>query len=318
MDNNLQTKQYIYAFSYDNTESELSKLESKYLFNQEDKDKLLITSIMVEPACSAFVKSRIEIAASSADDAELIDRIKRAKIRTNSFKVEYLVFEGDTTDYAGRLEKLNQTGLCVEGTPEYYTPETTYAICNINGVWYFGVLVKNNLAWQKHKDKPCSCSNSIGMRVAKALVNIASKADYSTALLDACCGVGTIMLEACYAGIPIDGCDINWRMCVDARKNLAHYNYSAKVVRSDIKDITTHYDAAIVDLPYNLFSKVTDAGVVNIIDSVAQITNRMVIISIKDISDIISTCGLRISDYCEVGKGGKATFARRIWVCEKC
>ncbi len=308
---------YIYFFSYDKTESELCKLESKYFFKEEDKNKQLVTTIKAEPSHSAFIKKRIDVILSSDDYSLLIDQIKKESICIDGFKVEYLVFEEDKTPYKERLEKLKDIGYSIEGVPDYYNPTITYALCNLHGTWCFGILVKNSFDWYKHKQKPYSFSNSINIKIAKALVNIASKTDKEKDLLDACCGVGTIMLEACFAGHKIEGCDINWKVCRQARANLAHFNYVTNVYRSDINDISTRYDAAIIDLPYNLFSYADEETIVHIIKSSVKLTDRLVIVSISDIAKLISNVGFRVVDYCTVGKSGKVNFARNIWVCEK-
>lgn len=313
----MQKNNYIYSFSYDNTEGELCKLESRYIFNKEEKNKLLFSHIKAEPSSSAFIKKRLDISLFSKDYSTLINEIKKESICVEGFKVEYLVLDGDTTKYAERLDKLRDIGYSIEGNPEYYNPTITYALCHYDDIWYFGVLVKNNFAWHKHNQKPNSYSNSININIAKALVNIASKANKEKKLLDACCGVGTIMLEACFAGNNIEGCDINWKVCRQARENLSHFSYTTNVYRSDIKDINNRYDAAIIDLPYNLFSCADDNTILHIIESSVEITDRLVIVSISDISDLINQAGLRISDYCSVSKKGKANFARKIWICEK-
>ena len=312
----MQINKYIYSFRYDNTESELCKLESKYIFNKEDENKLLFSDIKAEPSSSAFIKSRLDIISFSKDYSWLINEIKAASICIEGFKVEYLVFDGDTTEYAERLEKLKDIGYSIEGNPDYYSPKITYALCCFEDVWCFGILIKNKFDWHKHKQKPFSYSNSISINIAKALVNIASNANKEKKLLDACCGVGTIMLEACFAGNNIEGCDINWKVCRSARENLSHFNYTATVYRSDIKDIIKRYDAAIIDLPYNLLSCATDQDILHIIESTAEITDRLVIVSTSDITGLISKAGFNIADYCSVSKRGKTSFKRKIWVCE--
>ena len=308
---------YIYSFNCDITERELCTLESKYIFNKEEKNKLLFSDIKVEPSSSAFIRSRLDIISFSEDYSTLINEIKKENIHIEGFKIEYLVFDGDTTEYSDRLRKLRDIGFSIEGDTDYYNPTTTYALCYYESVWYFGVLIKNNIAWHKHKQKPCSFSNSISINIAKALVNIAAKANKEKKLLDACCGVGTIMLEACFAGNNIEGCDINEKTCKNARENLSHFDYTANIYHSDIKDISKSYEAAIIDLPYNLFTSATDNDIVHIIESTAEITDRLVIVSTSDITNLISNIGFRISDYCSVSKRGKVNFAREIWVCEK-
>ena len=313
----MQIYKYIYSFNYENNEKELCKLESRYIFNNEEKDKLLFSDKIVEPSSSAFIKRRIEIITFSNDYSVLINSIKKENIHIEGFKVEYLVFEGDTTEYTDRLKRLRDIGYSIEGIHDYYNPTITYALCYYKGTWYFGVLIKNNLDWHKHKQKPYSFSNSISVNIAKALVNIAAKGNKNKKLLDACCGVGTILLEACFAGNDIEGCDINPKICISARENLSYFSYSTDIYNSDIKDISKRYDAAIVDLPYNLFTSATDSDILHIIKSTSEISDRLVIVSTLDIGNIIRNIGFGISDYCSVSKRGKTNFTRKIWVCEK-
>ncbi len=313
----MQIKKYLYSFTYDNTERELSKLESRSIFKQEDKNKLLFSDVKIAPSYSAFIKNRLAVILFSGDYASLIEAIKKENICIDGFKVEYIVIEGDTTKYKQRLEKLKDIGFSIDGEPDYYQPTTTYALCHYEGIWVFGILVKDKFAWQKHQQKPCSYSNSIHINIAKALVNIAGNANQEKTVLDACCGAGTILLEACFAGRKIEGCDINWKLCRDARRNLAHFHYTATVYRSDIKDITKSYDAAIIDLPYNLLSKATNQDIQHIIAAAASIANRLVIVSTSDITDIIKNIDFHLSDYCVVRKKGNLKFVRKIWVCEK-
>lgn len=308
---------HIYSFNYHQTESELCKLESRMMFNQEEENKLLLSDVKAAPSSSAFIKSRLDVIATSPDYSTLIEKIEGERIKMEGFKVEYVVFDEDTTAYADRLDKLRDIGYRIEGFPDYYHPTTVYTLCCHEGIWCFGVLVKNNLDWHKHKQKPCSYSNSISTTIAKALVNIAARANKESRLLDGCCGVGTIMLEACFAGYMIEGCDINWKLCNNARENLSYFGYPAKVYASDVNDIDKRYDAAILDLPYNLLSLATEEEMAHIICSAAKLTDRMVIVSIADISDFINDAGFRVSDSCSVKKRGKKKFARRIWICEK-
>ena len=313
----MQTSHYIYSFIYDYTESGLSKLESWYLFGKEDNNKQLFSEIEVEPSHSAFIKKRLDVALSSKEYPALIEAIKKENLRIDGFKVEYLVFEGDTTAYDERLKKLTDIGYSIEGEPDYYKPLVTYALCYFEGTWCFGLVHKNNYKWKEHKKKPFSFSNSIHVNIAKALINIAAGTNKEAKLLDACCGVGTILLEACFAGKNIEGNDINWKVCRQARLNLAHFNYKARVYRSDVKDMENNYDAAIIDLPYNLFSSADKTTFLHIISSAAQVAKRLVIVSTTDIKEIIRSTGLTLLNSCSVGKRVSPKFNRMVWVCER-
>lgn len=313
----MQIKKYIYFFSYAKTEADLCKLEARYIFKEEEKNKLLFSDIKVEPSSCAFVNKRLDIISFSDDYTDLINEINNKRICIEGFKVEYIVFDGDKTPYAERLTKLKDIGYSIQGYPDYHHPTVTYALGCYEGVWCFGLLIKDHFDWYKHKNKPHSYSHSISMSIAKALVNIAAWANKEKMLLDACCGVGTIMLEACFAGYTIEGCDINPKICYDAKENLSHFNYTANIYNADIKDMSKRYEAAIIDLPYNLMSNADENDMFHIIKSTAEITDRLVVVSVSDISNLISHIGFRIVDYCIVSKSGKRNFARKIWVCER-
>jgi len=308
---------HIYTFTYDENEMDLCKLESKYIFGEIVSNKLIFSNQKVKPSSSTFIKSRIDVLASANDYEALLASIKKSDIKLDDFKVEYLVLDGDDTEYQTRLRKQRDIGVIIKGVAEYYNPSTIFALCKYEEIWYFGKLTKNDVEWHKHNDKPHSYSNSISVVIGKSLVNIAAKGDRNKRLLDACCGVGTIMLEACFADYIIEGCDINWKICRNARENIAHFAYEAKVHCRDIQYLDKKYDAAIVDLPYNLVSKATESQILNILASVSKLTDSFVVVSIDDISQHISDIGFHTVDTCLVRKKGKRQFARKVWVCEK-
>ncbi|MCU4177297.1 TRM11 family SAM-dependent methyltransferase [Carboxylicivirga sp. N1Y90] len=312
----MHNHRYIYSFTYDIHNSELCKLESRQVFDKEEKNNFLFSNIKVDPSISPFIRCRFDIHSHSSDYSSLLDEIKQKNIHIDGFKAEYLVLDGDKTKYPERLSKLKDVGFCIEGDPDYVNPTIIYSICYFENTWYFGVLTKHDSDWLKHQNKPCSFSSAINIDIAKTLVSIASKGNSKKRLLDAGCGVGTVMLEACISGIDIEGCDIHWKACKATRENLAHFNYTANVYRSDLKDINTSYDAAIVDLPYNLFSHSDDNNTLHILESASKLADKLVIVSTLDIKALIKQSGLSISDHCTVEKKGKK-FTRNIWVCQK-
>ncbi len=308
---------YLYTFKYNHHYRDLCRLESTQIFGEEEKDNLLFSNIKVEPSISPFIKSRFDVILSARNYSELLKSVAQQNIHQEGFKAEYLVLEGDATGYRDRLAQLKDIGYRIEGEPDYYHPSVIYSICHYQDIWYFGILIKHNPDWQKHKDKPAKFSSSISINIAKTLVSIASRGDKNKQLLDACCGVGTVLLEACFSGFSMEGCDINWKACKKSKENLAYYNYTATVFRSDIKALNKKYDAAIIDLPYDLYTHSSDAISFKIIAAVANLAPRIIIVSISDIGPLIEDAGLKIVDSCLVEKRGNKKFTRRIWVCEK-
>ncbi|KXX71495.1 TRM11 family methyltransferase [Flammeovirga sp. SJP92] len=312
----MQKEQFLYTIKYNSNEISMCELETKILFDQALQGNHFFSDVKIEPDSSAFIKKRIDILFATENYDELLENIKAKDICAEGFKLEYEKLKGDEIGYKPRLNKLRDIGYIITGEPDYYNPTVTYALCNYEDVWYFGESIRDDAEWQKHNDKPCSFSNSLSMNTAKTLVNIASKGSKESRLIDTCCGVGTVMLEGCYAGFNIEGCDINWKAYNHTTKNLEHYGYSAKVYNEDIKNITQKYDAAIIDLPYNLYSVSSDEIVENIIASASKIASRLVIVSISDIKAILEKYNLEMVDFCTVDKVGKVKFTRNIWVCE--
>lgn len=307
---------YLYSFKYDVHHTELCKLEARQVFGKEATDKVLFSDIEIDPTVSPFIKNRLAIILSADSYEQLLEKVKNQNIHAEGFTADYLILEGDSTEFKERRKKQNDIGHCIEGEPDFNSPSITYAICHHQNIWYFGISTIHNPDWHKHKKKPCSFSNSISMTIAKTLVSLASKGVKTNTLLDGCCGVGTIMLEACCSGFKIDGCDINWKAVKHSRENLEYFKYAANVFCSDIKDLENQYDAIIIDLPYNLYSYSNDEITQNIIASAAKLSRRVVIVSIMDIESIIKNAGLNVVDSCTVEKKGKSKFVRTIWVCE--
>ncbi len=306
----------IYTFNFNFHLTSLFELETRQIFGKETTDKVLFTDIKVDASISPFIKTRFDILFSCDDYSSLLQKVKAASLHKEGFKAEYLILPGDKTDYKERLNKLRDIGMRIEGFPDYKDPTIIYSICQTEESWYFGILEKHNTDWYKHKNKPHSFSNSLSMDLAKSLVCISSKGDKSVSILDGCCGVGTVMLEGCVAGFQIEGCDISKHSTHYTAQNLSHYGYQAAIHHCDIGELRNNYDTTIIDLPYNLYSYSDDTITLNIISSAAKISQRVVIVSISDIKEVIHQSNMKVIDYCEVKKKGKSTFKRNIWVCE--
>lgn len=292
-------------------------MECRELFGELVTDKCLLSNVDVDPSCSAFIKNKLEVLAVEFEYNDLLSHIEKLKVCEEGFSAEYLSFDGATVQYKERRQKQKDIGLRINGFPNFDAPVAIYAIVKSTTNYYFGKLKTHNSTWQQHNNKPHTLSSSLPSVVAKSLVAIASKGDKSLKLFDACCGVGTVLLEACVADFCIEGCDINSKTSDYAKRNLAYYGYDAAVYTSDVKDILKSYDAVIIDLPYNLFSHADDSIILNILKSSARLSKRLVIVSTADITKYIEAIGFNINDQCLVGKRGYSKFCRTIWVCEK-
>jgi tRNA G10 N-methylase Trm11 len=310
------TEKYIYIINYDKNEAPLAKLEIRSLLNQSVDSKIFSSPIGVNPSLSPFIKQRLEVIFCHTDMDQLILQVKSAQMNDEDFLIKYLEHHQEDLSFKDHRKVCKAIGMVMLGYPSFKDPKITFGLTYINDYWYFGILEENKGDWYLHKDKPRSYSSAINARIAKALVNIATKGDFNKRIIDPCCGVGTILIEALYSGYTITGMDINKKVVNDTLENLAYFNYTTEVSVGDIKDLDETYDVAIIDLPYNILSRFDETAQDKIIHHASRIAERMVFVSSSSIKDSLDRNKLKLVDYAEIKKIGKTKFKRCIWVCE--
>ena len=304
---------FLYFINYQDNERELCKMEMRCLFNREINEKYFFSDIDINASKSPFIKSKIKIIYSDESLDRMVSKIKEDNLSYDDFKVSYVKSEQGDVQYEDRLEATRKIGFVVNGYPDMHKPRNPLAVTKINGLWIFGEYERNDFKWQKHNDKAYSCSNALGLRMARALVNIAMKDNEEGTLIDPCCGVGTVVIEALDLGIKVKGCEISKQMAYNARENVEFLGYLRDtIVCYDMHKIKDKYDSAIIDIPYGLFSPVTLEEQKAIIHTARNICEKMVIVTFEDMEKFIVEAGFSVIDKCVVPKGN---FKRHILVC---
>lgn len=304
---------FLYFINYQDNERELCKMEMRCLFNREINEKYFFSDIDINASKSPFIKSKIKIIYSDEFLDRMVRKIKEDNLSYDDFKVSYVKSEKGDVQYEDRLEATRKIGFVVNGYPDMHKPRNPLAVTKINGLWIFGEYERNDFKWQKHNDKPYSYSNALGLRMARALVNIAMKDNEEGTLIDPCCGVGTVVIEALDLGIKVKGCEISKQIAYNARENVEFLGYLRDtIVCYDMHKIKDKYDSAIIDIPYGLFSPVTLEEQKAIIHTARNICEKMVIVTFEDMEKFIVEAGFSVIDKCVVPKGN---FKRHILVC---
>ena len=305
---------FIYFINYQDNERELYKMEMRCLFNREINEKYFFSDIDINASKSPFIKSKIKIIYSDESLDRMVRKIKEDNLSYDDFKVSYVKSEQGDVQYEDRLEATRKIGFVVNGYPDMHKPRNPLAVTKINGLWIFGEYERNDFKWQKHNDKPYSYSNALGLRMARALVTIAMKDNEEGTLIDPCCGVGTVVIEALDLGIKVKGCEISKQIAYNARENVEFLGYLRDtIVCYDMHKIKDKYDSAIIDIPYGLYSPITSQEQKDIINTSRRIARKLVIITFEDMDNIIISAGFRILDKCYMTKGN---MKREISICE--
>ena len=143
--------------------------------------------------------------------------------------------------------------------------------------------MKNEAVWLHHVKKPHSYSTALGTRVARAVVNIAAPQTEGVKMIDPCCGIGTVLVEALSMGIDIVGVTAIRLILDGVRENIAHFGFEGDVSLKDINDVSGSYDVAVIDLPYNLCSVITDDEQLEMLKSARRFAEKVVIVTLEEV-----------------------------------
>ena len=142
-------------------------------------------------------------------------------------------------------------------------------------------------------------------------MNIAIPDPTGIKAIDPCCGIGNVLVEALSMGIDIVGSDYNPNILAGTRGNIAHFGYSGEVKYADMREISQHYDVAIIDLPYNLCSVISPEEQLEMLQSARRFADKVVVVTVEPIDKILIKAGFSIVDRAVVKKG---TFTREVIV----
>ncbi|UOQ50520.1 RsmD family RNA methyltransferase [Gracilibacillus caseinilyticus] len=315
----MQDSEYLYTYTHALEESSLCALEQRALFGEESAN-IIQSTRNIDPSRSPFIKGKLSVLFSGKSVQAIAERVNQIELGNQTFKVTYLKINDLSNeqkiefDEQRMIEK--EIGWNIIGKAKMKNPDVLFGIVPFQGRWYFGVHQESESVWLHHVKKPHEYSTAISTRLARAVVNIAVPDPAGVRVIDPCCGIGTVLVEALSMGIEIVGSDRNPLAVKGTRENITYFSYDTTVEIKDIAKEEGYFDVAIIDMPYNLYSPATPAEQFAIIKHARRIANRILILTIEDMDEMISTAGFTIVDRCAAHKGLKALFSRQVMVCE--
>ncbi|MEK4662080.1 RNA methyltransferase [Priestia sp. FSL H7-0729] len=313
------SRKYLYTFACHENERELCMLELKTLLEpaseiRMDTGAYVRSERRIPPGRSPFIHGRLDVIGEGDTVTDLLPLAKEILLLPEeTFKVVCLK-EGDhAPDYAQSRQLEKEVGMCIKGKAQMKQPKVTFGLIRTGQKWILGQWTEADRSWQIHRQKPQNYSTGFGITLARALVNIAVPDVENHRLLDPCCGMGTVVIEALSMGIDTKGNDLNPLAVRGARINLPHYGYDPdRITLGDMNALQDWYDAAILDMPYNLCSVLPDAEQRAMLESLRRLVKRAVVVSTEWVEDHLLEAGWMVKEYRTVNKG---TFIRHIWLC---
>ncbi|KGR82646.1 RNA methyltransferase [Lysinibacillus odysseyi 34hs-1 = NBRC 100172] len=312
----MKNNRYIYTFVHHPDEYEVCRMEMRAFFGKDTDANYLFSETEIDPSRSPFIEERLTVLYAHKKLDDLKEQLSQLAIGEKTYKVICLnkmdMAANRKIEHNVRQQLEREIGLLLEGEPDLNRPQCLFGIIWLDGVWYFGLYTKSESVWRKHKDKPQQYSTALNTRTARALVNIAVPQIENIKVIDPCCGIGTVLIEALSMGIQIEGRDINWHVCQGSRKNIAHFGLKGTVAKGPISEVVNHYDVAIIDLPYNVFTHASISEQAEILKHARRIADQVLVVTIDPIDRVIEEAGFEIFDRC-VAK--KQHFSREILLC---
>lgn len=304
---------YVYTYAYPEEERSLCAMEMRAFFGKESQSSVLESLVKIDPSRSPFIKERIDVIYEGERLQDLLEQVKTLPLDDETFKVVYVKVSHFTKEgFEERRTIEREIGLHINGVADLRNPDRLFGVLNINGRWVFGDYVKGESVWFQHQKKPNEYSTALNTRVARAVVNIAVPNPKGVKVIDPCCGIGTVLVEALSMGIDIVGSDRNYLILPGARENIKHFGLTGEVKLADIRDIRNHYDVAIIDLPYNLCSVITPEDQLGMLQSARRFAKKIVVVTVDPVDEILIKAEFTIADRGIVKKG---QFTREVIVC---
>ena len=305
---------FIYTYSYNEGEASLCRLEMRVLFGHNDTSAIVESSRKIDPSRSPFLRERIDVLYEASSLDNLLSQLDGLEVSNATYKVVFVhnpdLPKAQKVRFEERRDIERKIGLQLIGEPALKNPDKQFAILNTTKGWTFGLYTKTEPVWLFHQKKPNMYSTALNTRTARAVVNIAVPEPDGIEAIDPCCGIGTVVVEALSMGINMEGSDVNPLVLGGARENIAHFGLDGKISLQDIQNVSGKYDAAVIDMPYNLCSVISETEKLEMLQSARRIAKRVVIVTIEPLDTILKEAGFTIQDRCTVKKG--MVFSREV------
>ncbi|WP_334077001.1 RNA methyltransferase [Paenibacillus sanfengchensis] len=314
MDLNEKPDSYIYPYACHENESELCRLELHSLFGYAPRAHFFMESgTAIGANRSPFISMEMKVLGRCGSLEGILTLAEKIDLKGKTFKVKYIK-NGVPRSYEDQRQLERTVGARIRGRAEMRQPDILFGLLHDGESWRLGVCHPTDPIWQRHKHKPRNYSTGLSAAMARSLVNIAVPATAGIRAIDPCCGMGNVLIEALSMGIEIVGRDLNPLAIRGARVNLAHFGYRHEELVSigDMNEIDGHFDAAILDMPYNLCSVLPLEEKRAMLSSLRRFSDISVVVSTEELEPELERAGFQIQGFAKVTKGA---FVRSIWVC---
>lgn len=237
---------------------------------------------------AAYVRTGLRRIAQAPTFAGLLAGLRRASLDLDDFRVDTLYLSGRFP--MPRQEAAVMAADAIRCRANVSAPRHfLLLVAQRHTFWIGEILAESAQSYAPHTAKPCHVSTSLEARMARALVNLVVPP--AGALIDPCCGTGSILLEANALGLTTCGADSNRKMVRMAQRNLQHFGYAPHVEYADARVWPRTADALVTDLPYGRQLASAEASIPDILAHGASLAPLAVFVAGADIREALTAAG---------------------------
>lgn len=306
---------HIYRYNYEPHSEELVKFEIGCIFGCSINTDFIVTDYLINPNRSYFLNYRIDVLCSGSSVDQIVQWVSNSGMNYEAFKIEFIDVKSDVMEYRTRIDYCIEIANSIDGYGQMKNPTITFVVTYVDGIWYFGELIRNDRSYERLHGKVHTYSHSMSCELSRTVVNIAVGQENPT-LIDPCCGIGTVIAEAYDLGYDIEGTELNWLVYDKAKENLEALDIPANIQRQDMHDINNQYDVSILDIPYGLMSKTSVELQTGLIAKCFDISDKLVLISNEEAEHLIEATKWNISNKIKIPKANYM-FERYVYILNK-
>lgn len=263
----------------------------------------------VDVARSAYIAECVHVLTEADTLDEMLAATGRLGLRRERFRIR--VHKSGYEAPVSSNEIARTIADLIDGAPDLSRPVTEFVVFGSPRRWLLGESVSRGLnAWHGHEQRPFQYSSALPPRVARAMVNLVALP--GDRLIDPCCGVATVLVEAAEMGVEPFGWEINRPVAEHAAANLCHHTQQAWLTIGDGRDARGRWDGAVLDLPYGHAAVRVQSECLELVEHALKVAQLAAIVTVDDLRDFLEGLGAAVLGVAELPKNN---LVRRVhWV----
>ncbi len=275
-----------------------------------DVRRLAWGRVGVDVARSAYVTECCRLLTRARTLKELLAESEKLGLRLERFRIR--ARKSTRIDAPGSQDIEHAIADTISGSPDLSRPAVELVAWGLESGWLLGELVsRTSKGWVGHEQRPFQYSCALPPRIARALVNLVAVP--GDRIIDPCCGSGTVLIEAGYAGVEPFGWEISQNVAEQAAVNVCHHGQAAWLTVGDGRKARGYWDGAVLDLPYGIGNEREEENCRGLIEHALEVAELIAIVTVGELDEFLTKRGATVLGTATVAK---SKLQRRVYWAE--